>query len=80
MEYAWFAVVGIAVGWIAGVVVKGRGFGPVGDVIVAVVGALVAGPLFRTMGVTSDGLTGSIVLASVGAVLLLVAVRLIRRS
>ena len=79
MEFAWFAVVGIAAGWIAGVVVKGGGFGPVGDVIVGVVGALVGNYLFRLVGVSADGLVGSIVIAAVGAILLLLFVRLVRR-
>jgi uncharacterized membrane protein YeaQ/YmgE (transglycosylase-associated protein family) len=79
MEYVWFAVVGIAAGWIAGVVVKGGGFGVVGDVIVGVLGALVGNYVFRLVGVSADGLVGSIVIAAVGAILLLLFVRLVRR-
>jgi uncharacterized membrane protein YeaQ/YmgE (transglycosylase-associated protein family) len=79
MEFVWFAVVGIAAGWIAGVVVKGGGFGLVGDVIVGVFGAFVGNYLFHLVGVSADGLVGSIVIAAVGAILLLLFVRLVRR-
>ena len=80
VELLWFVVVGVAAGWIAGIVMKGSGFGLVGDLVVGVVGALVGGVLFRAMGVTvGGGLVGSLAVAAVGAILLLVFVRLIRR-
>ncbi len=81
MEVVWFAVVGIAAGWVAGVVMKGGRFGLVGDLVVGVVGALVGGLLFPALGVATDGgLVGSIAVAAVGAILLLVFVRLLRRA
>lgn len=79
MEIVWFIVVGIAAGWIAGVVMKGRGLGLVGNLVVGVVGALVGGFLFRMLGVTAGGLVGQIVIATAGAIILLALVRLIRR-
>ena len=79
MEFVWFVVVGIAAGWIAGVVMKGRGLGLVGNLVVGVIGALVGGFLFRMMGVTAGGLVGQIVIAAAGAIILLALVRLLRR-
>lgn len=79
MEYVWFVVVGIAAGWVAGVVLKGRSMGLKVNLVVGVVGALVGGFLFRMLGVTAGGLVGQIVIAALGAIVLLVFVRLIRK-
>lgn len=79
MEYVWFVVVGIAAGWIAGVVLKGRSMGLKVNLVVGVVGALVGGFLFRMLDVTAGGLVGQIVIAALGAIVLLVFVRLIRK-
>ncbi|CAG1005841.1 hypothetical protein BURK1_03243 [Burkholderiales bacterium] len=79
MEIVWSIVVGTAVGWVAGVVMKGGALGIVGDIVVGIVGAVAGGFLFGALGVTASGQIGAIVLAGVGAVLLLVFVRLLRR-
>ena len=46
MEYVWFILIGIAAGWLAGQIMKGGGFGLIGDLIVGVIGALLGGFLF----------------------------------
>jgi uncharacterized membrane protein YeaQ/YmgE (transglycosylase-associated protein family) len=81
MNFLWFLIVGLVAGWLAGTLVKGGGFGLVGDLIVGVVGAFVGGFLFSTFGVSAGGgLIGSIVVATIGAVVLLFVVRLIKRA
>ncbi|MGB9332803.1 MAG: GlsB/YeaQ/YmgE family stress response membrane protein [Steroidobacteraceae bacterium] len=81
MNFLWFLIVGLVAGWLAGTLVKGGGFGLVGDLIVGVVGAFVGGFLFSTFGVSAGGgLIGSIVVATIGAVVLLFLVRLIKRA
>lgn len=81
MSLLWFLLVGLVAGWLAGKLVKGGGFGVVGDMAVGVLGAFIGGFLFRSMGVhMGGGLLGSIVVATVGAVVLLFAVRLIKRA
>lgn len=81
MGLLWFLIVGLIAGWLAGVLVKGGGFGLIGDLVVGVVGAFLGGWLFSTFGVSmGGGLIGSIVVATIGAVLLLFIVRLIKRS
>jgi uncharacterized membrane protein YeaQ/YmgE (transglycosylase-associated protein family) len=81
MNMLWFLIVGLVAGWLAGVVVKGGGFGVVGDIVVGVVGALLGGWLFGRMGVSAGGgLLGSIVVATIGAVLLIFILRLIKRA
>lgn len=81
MNLLLFLVVGIVAGWLAGVLVKGGGFGVVGDLIVGVIGAFVGGWLFDTLGASAGGgLLGSIIVATIGAVVLLFIVRLIKRA
>jgi len=74
-------VVGLIAGWLAGLVVKGGGFGCVGDIIVGVVGGLLGGWLassFFHMGNPISGINvESIVVAFVGAVILIIILRLI---
>ena len=78
MGLIWFLVVGVVAGWLAGVLVKGGGFGLVGDLVVGVIGAVLGGFLFGQF--LGGGLIGSIVVATIGAILLLVIVRFIKRA
>jgi uncharacterized membrane protein YeaQ/YmgE (transglycosylase-associated protein family) len=81
MEFVWFILIGLVAGWLAGQLVKGGGFGVVGDIVVGVVGALIGGFLFRTLGVSSGaGLIGAIVVATIGAVVLILVLRLVKRA
>jgi uncharacterized membrane protein YeaQ/YmgE (transglycosylase-associated protein family) len=80
MEFVWFILIGLAAGWVAGQLMKGGGFGVVGDIIVGVIGALLGGFLFRTLGVSAGGgLLGSLIVAIIGAVILLFLLRLIKK-
>jgi uncharacterized membrane protein YeaQ/YmgE (transglycosylase-associated protein family) len=80
MEFVWFIIIGLVAGWLAGVVMKGGGFGVIGDIVVGVVGALIGGWLFTRMGVTSVGLLGAIIVATIGAIILIFLLRLIKRA
>jgi uncharacterized membrane protein YeaQ/YmgE (transglycosylase-associated protein family) len=81
MDLLWFLIVGLVAGWLAGVLVKGGGFGLIGDLVVGVIGAIIGGWLFSTLGAsTGGGLVGSIIVATLGAVVLLVIVRFIKRA
>lgn len=74
-------VIGAIAGWLAGIIVKGYGFGIVGNIIVGIVGAFVGGWLFGQLGIASgQGIVGSIIGATVGAVLVLFLLRLVRRA
>ena len=55
MEFIWFILIGLVAGWLAGQLVRGGGFGVVGDIIVGVLGALLGGFLFRSAGVSPGG-------------------------
>ncbi len=76
-------VVGLIAGWLAGKVMKGSGFGLLGDIIVGVVGALVGGWLAGSVLGLGVGITGfnltTILVAFVGAVIVLWVLRLLRR-
>lgn len=81
MEFIWFILVGLVAGWLAGQLVKGGGFGVVGDIVVGVLGALLGGFLFSSLGVSlGGGLLGAIIVATIGAVLLIFVLRLIKRA
>jgi uncharacterized membrane protein YeaQ/YmgE (transglycosylase-associated protein family) len=72
---AWLGV-GLVAGWLAGMVMKGGGYGVVGDIVVGLVGALVGGFVFTLItGGGSAGFWGSIAVAFVGAVILIAIVR-----
>ena len=81
MNVLWFLLVGVIAGWLAGVLVKGGGFGLIGDMVVGIIGALIGGLLFSNLaGFAGGGLLGSILVATLGAVLLLVVLRVIKRA
>lgn len=74
-------LIGAVAGWLAGVIVKGYGFGLVGNIVVGILGAFVGGWLFGTLGLVSgSGIIGSVIGATIGAVVLLLVVRLLRRA
>jgi uncharacterized membrane protein YeaQ/YmgE (transglycosylase-associated protein family) len=73
-------LVGAVAGWLAGVIVKGGGFGLLGDIIVGILGAFMGGWLLPRLGVHFGvGLVSAIASATIGAVVLLLILRLIRR-
>jgi len=74
----WFLAVGIIAGWLAGKLMKGSGFGLVGDLVIGVLGAVVGGWLFGLVGIAAWGFVGSIIVAVVGALVLLYVVRMLK--
>ncbi|MBN8987842.1 MAG: GlsB/YeaQ/YmgE family stress response membrane protein [Rhizobiales bacterium] len=71
--------VGLVAGWLAGKIVRGTGFGLIGDILVGIAGALVASFLFPKLGIAiGTGLVREIIYSAIGAVLLLLVVRLVR--
>ena len=78
---AWL-VVGLIAGWLAGLVMKGGGYGVIGDIVIGIVGAFIGGWLFSTLGISTPfgGMGGTIFVAFIGAVVLLFILRLIRGS
>lgn len=75
-----FLVTGGIAGWLAGVLVKGGGFGILGDIVIGIIGALVGGLVFSAVGLAATSWIGSLVSATAGAVIFLFIVRLIKRA
>jgi len=72
-------VVGIVAGWLAGKIVRGTGFGLIGDLVVGVAGAFIASLLFPRLGIhLGTGIVSEIIYSTLGAILLLLIVRLVR--
>ncbi|HUZ32990.1 MAG TPA: GlsB/YeaQ/YmgE family stress response membrane protein [Xanthobacteraceae bacterium] len=78
--FIWL-IIGAIAGWLAGMVVKGGGFGLIGDIIVGIIGAVIAGYLFPALHIyIASGIVGSIIDAFIGAVILLIILRLVKRA
>ncbi|MCA8063668.1 GlsB/YeaQ/YmgE family stress response membrane protein [Burkholderia sp. AU31624] len=73
-------VIGAIAGWLAGVLVKGGGFGLLIDIVVGILGAVIGGWLAGLLGIGFSGILGSIVIALIGAVILLLVIRLFNRA
>ena len=72
-------VVGIVAGWLAGKVVRGAGFGLLGDLLVGIIGAFIASWLFPRFGIhLGTGIISAIIYSALGAIILLLVVGLIR--
>ena len=71
--------VGLVAGWLAGKVVRGAGFGIIGDIVIGIVGAFIASWLFPKLGIhIGGGLVAEIIYSAIGAIILLLIVRLVR--
>ena len=79
--YYWFGflLMGGVIGLLAGLIVKGRGFGIIGDVFVGVVGALLGGYLASVTGLSTSNLIGAFIMALLGAVVLVAVTRYFKR-
>jgi uncharacterized membrane protein YeaQ/YmgE (transglycosylase-associated protein family) len=71
--------VGLIAGWLAGKVVRGAGFGIIGDVVIGIAGAFVSSYFFPRLGFhLGTGLVSEIIYSAIGAIVLLLIVRLVR--
>ena len=79
MNFIAFLFVGFLAGWIAGLLVKGRGFGCIGNVLIGAIGGLIGGFVFQLAGLEYGGFIGSLLTAVIGALILVFVVALISR-
>jgi uncharacterized membrane protein YeaQ/YmgE (transglycosylase-associated protein family) len=71
--------VGLIAGWLAGKIVRGAGFGIIGDIVIGIIGAFIASWLFPQLGFhLGTGLLSEIIYSAIGAIILLLIVRLVR--
>ncbi|UVK40467.1 GlsB/YeaQ/YmgE family stress response membrane protein [Mesorhizobium sp. AR10] len=76
-----FIIIGAIAGWLAGLIVSGFGFGLIGNIVVGIIGALIAGWLFPRLGFAiGGGILAAIINATIGAVILLVLVKVMKRA
>jgi len=72
-------LIGVVAGWLAGLIVKGRGFGLLGDILIGIIGAVVGGWLSTMLGIhIGAGLVSSVITATAGAVIVTLILRLFR--
>lgn len=79
MGCLWYTIIGLCAGWLAGQLTRGRGFGLPTNLIVGIIGAIVGGYLFGLFGLQSRSKLGNLVMATVGALVLLAILRILKR-
>ena len=80
MNILWFIIIGAVAGWLAGQIMKGKGFGFLGNLIVGIIGGFLGGFVFDQLGIAFYGIIGSLIAAVVGAVILLFIISLFRKK
>ena len=81
MFILWWIIVGLIAGWLTGKLMRGAGFGVVGDIVVGIVGAVIGGSIMRQFGFAGQGgMIYTILVAVLGAVLLTVVIRVLKRA
>jgi uncharacterized membrane protein YeaQ/YmgE (transglycosylase-associated protein family) len=77
----YWLIVGLIAGWLAGLVMKGGGYGIIVDILLGIVGGWLGGWLFGRLGIwPAGGMLGSIVVAFIGAVILVGITRILKRA
>lgn len=77
--WMWFLFIGGVIGWLAGVIVRGRGFGIIIDIVIGIVGAMLGGWMARAIGLSTGSSAGVFLVALVGAVVLVGLTRFVVR-
>jgi uncharacterized membrane protein YeaQ/YmgE (transglycosylase-associated protein family) len=80
MGWIWVILIGIVAGWLAGKIMRGKGYGLVVDLLLGIVGAVLGGYLFGLLGVGGGGLVWRLLTSLVGALLILFIIRLIKKD
>jgi uncharacterized membrane protein YeaQ/YmgE (transglycosylase-associated protein family) len=76
----WWIIVGLIAGWAAGKIMRGGGYGPLMDIVLGIVGAVVGGWLMGAIGIYAGGFIGSIVIAIIGAMFLIWLSRVLKKA
>lgn len=80
MSLVYTAIIGAIAGWLAGTIMKGRGFGLIGNLVVGVLGAILGSFLFGMLGLAATGTIGTIIKATTGAVALLFVIGVLKKT
>ena len=79
MEFLWFILVGLCAGWLASQIMKGGSSGALPNMIIGVIGAILGGLIFRIIGFAPTNLLGSLITATVGAIVLIAILRAMKK-
>lgn len=79
MNLIMFLIIGLAAGWLAGQLMKSGDGGLISNLIVGVIGAIVGGVIFQFLGLAATGAIGSLISATIGAMVLIWGLRMLRR-
>jgi uncharacterized membrane protein YeaQ/YmgE (transglycosylase-associated protein family) len=80
MNFVWWILVGLIAGWAAGKIMQGGGYGTVVDIILGIVGAVFGGWLVGILGIHAGGFISTIVVAIIGAVILIWITRMLKKA
>lgn len=75
LDFIWFIIIGLLAGWLAGKIMKGSGYGALGNLILGVIGSIVGGLSFFILGLRAYGSIGKLVMATFGAVVFIALLR-----
>ncbi|MBI9078898.1 MAG: GlsB/YeaQ/YmgE family stress response membrane protein [Pseudodesulfovibrio sp.] len=75
-----YLLIGLCAGFLAGKILKGGGFGLIGNLVVGIVGAVVGGFIFDFLGFQATGMIGSLLTATAGAIILLFLIGLVKKN
>lgn len=78
--WLWFLFIGGVIGWLAGIITRGRGFGIFGDIVIGIVGAMLGGWIAEVLGLSINSSFGEFMMAILGAVILVGLTRLVVRQ
>ena len=78
-SWVWFLLIGLIAGWLAGILMEGRGFGILGDILVGVIGAAFGGWLFGVIGLSTYTHIGAFMMALIGAMAFLTLISVVKR-
>ena len=80
MHFLWFIIIGAVAGWLAGTLMKGGGFGLLGDIVVGILGGIIGGWLAGALGIGAGGILGSLLISTGGAIVLILIIRMIKKA
>lgn len=80
MEIVYALIVGAVIGWLAGVIMKGKGFGIVGNIIIGILGSMLGHFVFNALGMAASNTLGRLLVSLGGAVLLIMILRTFKKA
>ncbi|EOQ89238.1 transglycosylase associated protein [Leptospira yanagawae serovar Saopaulo str. Sao Paulo = ATCC 700523] len=79
-SFIWFLLIGLAAGWLAGRILRGKGFGIIANLVIGVVGSFLGGIVFGLLGFRSYGIIAELIVAVIGAILLIFIAGIIKKK